>query len=309
MPPPIRKKSLIKKGVRRRMKVLAGLGLSMVWLLAACGGTSHVVTQKVYTDPNREVGLQTVSESSRGEGFSHPAFLKNTDIANVLKGLYVERQSSISLPLMGGGEFGALPLVFNQNEIAFFAPLLARVRLAQPNEVVTFYERGEISHLHEVRTSGGLYLQGDVLYVILSNHAPTKFGRTWKNTLTRRLRPSSNSSRNPAGWCLILSIHGHTAKRSFGTVATGKPWQVGVRSRNCGNKWNDTGALVHCTSSLLNCPGLDSPEKTTRDLCRIVDSTPRCDRASVGDRRVIFWTPAICCRSPADRQPPGDVAP
>ena len=142
------------------MKVLAGLGLSIVWLLSACGGTPHVVTQKVYTDPNREVGLQTVSERSRGEGFSHPAFLKNTDIANVLKGLYVERRSSISLPLVGGGESERYP-VFNQNEIAFFAPLLAQgFGLAQPNEVVTFYERGEISHLHEVRTSGGLFHSG-----------------------------------------------------------------------------------------------------------------------------------------------------
>ena len=91
------------------MKALAGLGLSMMWLLAACGGTPHIVTQKVYTDPNREVGLQTVSESSRGDGFSHPAFLKNADIANVLKGLYVERRSSISLPLVGWGRIKTLP--------------------------------------------------------------------------------------------------------------------------------------------------------------------------------------------------------
>ena len=133
------------------MNVLAGLGFCMVWLLVACGGTPHVVTQKVYEDPNREVGLQIVSESSQGQGFSHPAYLKNTDIANVLKGLYVERQSSaISLPLLGGGESERYP-VFNQNEIAFFAPLLARgFGLAQPNEVVTFYERGEISHFSSI---------------------------------------------------------------------------------------------------------------------------------------------------------------
>lgn len=214
------------------MKILAGLGLSMVWLLAACGGTPHVVTQKVYTDPNREVGLQTVSGLNRGEGFSHPAFLKNADIANVLKGLYVERQSSISLPLAGGGESERYP-VFNENEIAFFAPLLAQgFGLAQPNEVVTFYERGEISHVHEVRTSGGLYLQGDVLYVVLSNHATQT--EIWQDVEEYhspvRLQPLKQLEPQPGQLVfdppqfMILP-----QQESLGAIASGKPWQVGVR--------------------------------------------------------------------------------
>ncbi len=204
----------------------------MVWLLAACSGTSHVVTQKVYEDPNREVGLQIVSESGRGEGFSHPAFLKNSDIANVLKGLYVERRSSISLPLVGGDESERYP-VFNQNEIAFFAPLLAQgFGLAQPNEVVTFYERGEISHLHEVRTSGGLYLQGDVLYVVLSNHAAQT--EIWQDVEEYhspvRLQPLKQLEPQPGR--LVFDPPQFMAtpqKESFGSIASGKPWQVGVR--------------------------------------------------------------------------------
>ena len=215
------------------MKVLAGLGLSMVWLLTACAGTPHVVIQKVYEDPNREVGLQVVSERSRGEGFSHPAFLKNTDIASVLKGLYVERGSStISLPLMGGGESERYP-VFNQNEIAFFAPLLAQgFGLAQPNEVVTFYERGEISKLHEVRTSGGLFMQGDVLYVILSNHAAQT--EIWQDVEEYhspvRLQPLKQLEPQPGR--LVFDPPQHMAppqRESFGSIARGKPLQVGVR--------------------------------------------------------------------------------
>ena len=80
------------------MKMLAGLGFCMVWLLAACGGTPHVVTQKVYEDLNREVGLQIVSERSQGQTFSHPAYLKESDIANVMNGLYVERQEAPPSP-------------------------------------------------------------------------------------------------------------------------------------------------------------------------------------------------------------------
>ena len=214
------------------MKALAGLGFCMAWLLVACGGTPYVVTQKVYEDPNREVGLQTVSENGRGEGFSHPAFLKNTDIANVLKGLYVERQSSISLPLVGGGESKRYP-VFNQNEIAFFAPLLAQgFGLAQPNEVVTFYERGEISHLHEVRTSGGLFLHGDVLYVILSNHAAQT--EIWQDVEEYhspvRLQPLKQLEPQPGRLVFEPAQSMVTPpKESFGTIASGKPWQVGIR--------------------------------------------------------------------------------
>lgn len=215
------------------MKVLAGLGFCMVWLLAACGGTPHVVTQKVYEDPNREVGLQSVSESSRGQTFSHPAYLKESDIANVLKGLYVERGSStISLPLLGKGEADRYP-VFSPNEIAFFAPLLAQgLGLAQPNEVVTFYERGEISHVHEVRTSGGLFLQGDVLYVILSNHAAQT--EIWQDVEEYhspvRLQPLKQLEPQPGR--LVFDPPQFMVppqKETFRTIASGKPWQVGVR--------------------------------------------------------------------------------
>ena len=214
------------------MKVLTGLGFSMVWLLVACGGNPQVVTQKVHEDPNREVGLQPVSESSRGRGFSHPAVLKNTDIANVMKGLHVERRSSVSLPLLGGGESDRYP-VFNENEIAFFAPLLARgLNLAQPNEVVTFYERGEISKLHELTTSGGMFIQGDVLYVILSNHAAQT--EIWQDVEEYhspvRLQPLKQLDPQPGR--LVFDPPQFMAppqKETFGTIATGKPWQVGVR--------------------------------------------------------------------------------
>ena len=214
------------------MKVLTGLGFSMVWLLVACGGNPQVVTQKVHEDPNREVGLQPVSESSRGSGFSHPAVLKNTDIANVMKGLYVERRSSVSLPLLGGGESERYP-AFNQSEIAFFAPLLARgLNLAQPNEVVTFYERGEISKLHELTTSGGLFIQGDVLYVILSNHAAQT--EIWQDVEEYhspvRLQPLKQLDPQPGR--LVFDPPQFMAppqKETFGTIATGKPWQVGIR--------------------------------------------------------------------------------
>ncbi len=214
------------------MKVLTGLGFSMVWLLAACSGISPVVTQMVYEDSNRVVGLQPVSERSQGRGFSHPADLKKADIANVMKGLYVERSSAISLPLLGGGE-SERSLAFNQKEIDFFAPLLARgLSLAQPNEVVTFYERGEISDVYELMTSGGMFIQGNVLYVILSNHgAQTEI---WQDIEEYRspVRHQPLKQMEPQPGRLVF----HPARfmvppqrETFVPFATGKPWQVGIR--------------------------------------------------------------------------------
>ena len=215
------------------MKVLTGLGFSMVWLLVACGGNPQVVTQKVYEDPNREVGLQSVSESSRGSGFSHPAVLKNTDIANVMKGLYVERRSSaVFLPLLGKGESDRYP-VFNQNEIAFFSPLLARgLSLAQPNEVVTFYERGEISNVHELTTSGGMFVQGNVLYVTLSNHGVQT--EIWQDVEEYhspvRLQPLKQLDPQPGRLVFHpAQVMVPPQRETFATMAMGKPWQVGVR--------------------------------------------------------------------------------
>ncbi len=215
------------------MKVLTGLGFSMIWLLVACGGGPQVVTQKVYEDPNREVGLQAVSERIQGRGFSHPAYLKKADIANVMKGLYVEIQrSSISLPLLGGGESDRYP-AFNKKEIDFFAPLLARgLSLAQPNEIITFYERGEISRLHELTTSGGMFIQGDVLYVILSNHGVQT--EIWQDVEEYQspVRHQPLKQIDPQPGRLVFDPDQFMVppqKETFATLAQGKPWQVGIR--------------------------------------------------------------------------------
>ena len=214
------------------MKALAGLGFSMLWLLVACGGNPQVVTQTVYEDPNRVVGLQLVSEEIQGQQFSHPVLLKEADIANVMKGLYVERRSSAISLLLRTDEADRYP-VFNQNEIAFFAPLLAQgLGLAQPNEVVTFYERGEISNVHELTTSGGMFIQGNVLYVILSNHgAQTEIWQDVEEYQSPvKLQPLKQLEPQPGRLVFDpAQFMVPPKKESFGTIATGKPWQVGVR--------------------------------------------------------------------------------
>lgn len=218
------------KEVQKKMKALMGVGLSL--LLAGCGGAPQLFTVTIYEDEDRVVRLQT-SPNGEGRGFSHPAFLKAEDIAKVMKGLSVDiKTSAISLPLLGGGTWERQP-AFSKAEIRFFAPLLARgLRQATPEEVVTFYETAEISDLHQMTTSGGVFVQGDVLYVVLSNYGVQ--GDIWEDNeeyrAPIRIRPLHQLEPQPGR--LVFTPGHFMVQPQRGTLAgfaTGEPWQVGVR--------------------------------------------------------------------------------
>ena len=218
--------------IGRMRQRLTGLGCSVVCLLAACG-TPQVLTQALYEDPHRVVGLQTIPDGDNGTRFSHPASLRKEDIANVMKGLYVEtRDVPISLPLLGGGQPKRRPL-FSKGEIEFFAPLFARgFLLAGPNQIVTFYETAEISDVHELTTSGGMFVQGNALHVVLSNYGVKT--EIWQDSeeyrAPIRIRPLYPIDPQPGR--LVFDPPRFMVQPQRGILATltqGKPWQVGVR--------------------------------------------------------------------------------
>lgn len=214
----------------RMRQRLTGLGCSVVCLLTACG-TPQVLTHAIYEDRHRVVALQTIPDGYDGTGFSHPASLKNEDIANVMKGLYVETVP-ISLPLLGGDQPERRPL-FGKGEIEFFAPLFARaLHLAGPNQIVTFYETAEISDVHELTTSGGLFMQGNALHVVLSNYGVKT--EIWQDSeeyrAPVRIRPLDQIDPQPGR--LVFDPPRFMVQPKRGMLATltqGKPWQVGVR--------------------------------------------------------------------------------
>jgi hypothetical protein len=58
-----------------------------------------------------------------------------------------------------------------EEDIAFFAPLIAQaLRNARSEEVVTFYETRYLSATRRAVMSGGLFVQGDALHLILANY-------------------------------------------------------------------------------------------------------------------------------------------
>ena len=213
-------------------QLLTALGCSVVCLLAACG-TPQVLTHAIYEDRQRAVGLQTIPDGDDGTRFSHPTSLKKEDVANVMKGLYVEtRDVPIALPLLGGGQPERRPL-FSKGEIEFFAPLFAKAfHLAGPNQIVTFYETAEISDVHELTTSGGLFVQGNELHVVLSNYGVKT--EIWQDSEEYRApvkhRPLEQIDPQPGR--LVFDPPRFMVEPRSGTLATfthGKPWRVGVR--------------------------------------------------------------------------------
>lgn len=66
---------------------------------------------------------------------------------------------------------------FTETEVAFFAPLLAlAIKKAAPEELVTFYATRPLSGTNRDVTSGGLFVKGNELHIILANyHSPTHY--------------------------------------------------------------------------------------------------------------------------------------
>lgn len=203
-------------------------------LLAACAAPG-VPTMTIYEDGNRMVRLQTVPGGHDGNPFSHPASLAEEDVANVLRGLFVETRTPPFSRLLPGGGAARRP-AFSPKETAFFAPLFVKgLGEATPNEMITFYETARISDRHEVTTSGGMFLQGNVMHIVLSNHAVKT--EIWQDNEQYRApvstRPLDPIDPEPGRLVFVPEEYmAPTREGFFETLTGGKPLRVGVRFRD-----------------------------------------------------------------------------
>jgi hypothetical protein len=136
--------------------------------------------------------------------YSHPISLTPEQAAAVQGGVRIEEPRAFVQ--------GDILAVFSDEEIAFFAPLIAQaLSKARPEEVVTFYEARYLSAMRRAVTSGGLFVQGDVLHLILANYwAPTEYSTRFlvSDTQDDRLMPM-NSLTTHSGH---LDFEPHSAK-------------------------------------------------------------------------------------------------
>jgi hypothetical protein len=143
--------------------ILAFIGAG---LIGACG-PRQFTTLTIYDKPAAFVRLEFDWRVKKGSEHSHPIVLTNEQIAAVLGGVRIEEHLAFA--------HGDTVPAFTDKDIAFFAPLLAlALSKATPEEIVTFYATRYQSTIQREVTSGGIFVQGDVLHLILANYwSPT----------------------------------------------------------------------------------------------------------------------------------------
>ncbi|NOS77014.1 MAG: hypothetical protein HOP35_03630 [Nitrospira sp.] len=144
------------------------LSLGVIALVGCTAGQFPTLT--IYETPNAFVRLQTDPQAGQSAGHSHPAQVPVEQIGAVLRGILV-KEPLTRLPLYDDLTVPRRHQAFNEEEIAFWAPLLSlALQKATPEEVVTFYQSRRVSGAKREVTSGGLFMAGTDLHVILSNY-------------------------------------------------------------------------------------------------------------------------------------------
>ena len=155
---------------------IVSLGVALLLGVTACQ-TFNYATVTIYEDQSQFVRLE--ADKTTCGVHSHPAHVTTDEMVAILSGVMIEEPTSLtsSLPFLDKeGEPPRHP-AFTAEEVSFFAPLLAKgLGSAKPDEVVTFYRiiqrPGSIDHV----TSGGVFIDGDELHVMLSNYrSPTRY--------------------------------------------------------------------------------------------------------------------------------------
>lgn len=141
--------------------------------LAACENRQFT-TLTLYESPASFVRLERDPMARENQGHSHPVTITPEEMAAVWSGLMIEEPSRL-LSFFDKNKEPQRHPAFNEAEIQFFSPLLAKgLGQATPEEVVTFYQTHQDTAIIRKVTSGGVFVDGEDLHVVLSNYrSPT----------------------------------------------------------------------------------------------------------------------------------------
>lgn len=160
-------------------------------LLSGCA-PSQIVTVTIYDQPDAFVRLETDRTIDLLNSHTHPVHLSPEHLALLLGGIVFEEPWA-KLPLYDDLSQPRRHPAFTESEISLFAPLLATaLAKATPEELVTFYRSTSRSGSQRDVTSGGLYVQGEDLHLVLANYrSPTHYSADIgvADTLDDRLTP------------------------------------------------------------------------------------------------------------------------
>jgi len=207
-----------------RLIPLAFLALVGAGLIGACG-PRQFTTVTIYDQPAAFVRLEFDRTVKKGTEHSHPILLTPEQIAAVLAGVRVVEPLA-KLPFYDDTSLPRVHPAFTDREVAFFAPLLTLgLSKATPEEVVTFYQTRNLSALTREVTSGGAFVQGDELHLILANYrSHTRYMADLGVAETQDDRLTPMRSLAPQGGRLDFEPHSAKRKQSVGVLGKLFQW-------------------------------------------------------------------------------------
>jgi hypothetical protein len=168
----------------------AWLSLGFTALVGCTSGQFPTLT--IYDTPHAFVRLEADPKVGQRAGHSHPATISTERMAAVLRGIVVQEPLT-RLPLYDDLSIPRRHRAFGDEAVMFWAPLLSlALRKATPEEIVTFYQSQRLSGVSREVTSGGMFLDGEDLHVLLSNYRSDTHSTadtTVADTLDDRLTP------------------------------------------------------------------------------------------------------------------------
>jgi hypothetical protein len=149
--------------------------LIVVVAVAACT-SKQFTTATLYDTPHAFVRLEADPATGSGLMHSHPATVSSDQIAAVLNGIRIDEPIT-RMPIYDDTSIPRHHRAFDDNMIAFLAPLLSLgLGQATSEEVITFYVSRDRSGGRREVTSGGLFVQGEELHLLLANYrSPTSY--------------------------------------------------------------------------------------------------------------------------------------
>lgn len=151
------------KGFRRLGCIVLG-----PLLLAGCAAPQFT-TLTIYETPQSFVRLEVDRTLDSGTGHSHPSDISSEQMAAVLRGITIQEPLT-RLPLIDDLNVPRRHPAFSDRAVDFWAPLLSlALSKATAAEIATFYQSTKGSGPSREVTSGGVFVDGDTLHIILSN--------------------------------------------------------------------------------------------------------------------------------------------
>lgn len=157
-------------GCPRFFLLLTVMVVALIALMDGCA-IPQVPSRIVYEDPVNFVRLETdktvLPEWPQGH-FSHPAPLGKEVMRTVLSGLRIQEHRILPQQWIQG----VAPIVpaFDEEEVEWLSEQLAEgLAQARYNERVTFYLSEPLTFFRRMVTSGGLYVRGNELHILLGN--------------------------------------------------------------------------------------------------------------------------------------------